>query len=37
MAALNIALSDLLDEIDNIMGLATLLKFARTAAINWYI
>ena len=37
MAALNIALSDLLDEIDNIMGLATFLEFARTARINWYI
>ena len=37
MAALSIALSDLLDEIDNIMGLTAFLKFARTAAINWYI
>jgi peroxiredoxin family protein len=37
MAALNIALSDLLAEIDNVMGLASFLKFARTAAINWYI
>ncbi len=37
MAALNIALSDLLDKVDNVMGLAAFLEFARTAAINWYI
>ncbi len=37
MAALNIALSDLMDEIDNIMGLAAFLQLARTASINWYI
>ena len=37
MAALNIALSDLLDEVDNVMGLTAFLGFARTAAINWYI
>ena len=37
MAALNIALSDLPDEVDNVMGLATFLEFARTATINWYI
>ncbi len=37
MAALNVALSDLLDEVDNVMGLAAFLGFARTAAINWYI
>ncbi|MFC2072956.1 DsrE/DsrF/DrsH-like family protein [Chloroflexota bacterium] len=37
MAALNIALSDLLDEIDSIMGLAAFQQLARTAAINWYI
>ncbi len=37
MAALNIGLSELLDEINNIMGLAAFLEFARTASINWYI
>ena len=37
MAALNIALSELLDEVDTVMGLAAFLEFARTAAINWYI
>ncbi len=37
MAALNIALSDLLDEVDDVMGLAAFLEFARSAAINWYI
>ncbi len=37
MAALNIALSDLLGEVDNVMGLAAFLEFARKAAINWYI
>ena len=37
MAALNIALSDLLDEVDNVMGLAAFLGFTRTTAINWYI
>ena len=37
MAALNIGLSDLLDEIDSIMGVAAFLQLARTASINWYI
>ena len=37
MAALNIGLSELLDEINNIMGLAAFLEFARAASINWYI
>ncbi len=37
MAALNIALSELLDEVDDVMGLAAFLEFARSAAINWYI
>lgn len=37
MAALNIALSDMHDEIDDIMGLAAFLEFARNASINWYI
>ncbi len=37
MAALSITLSELLDEVDTVMGLAAFLEFARTAAINWYI
>jgi peroxiredoxin family protein len=37
MANLNIALSDVLDEIDNIMGIAAFLQIARSATINWYI
>ena len=37
MAALNIALSELLDEINNIMGLAAFIQLARSAVINWYI
>ena len=37
IAALNIALSDLLDEVDNVMGLAAFLESAHIAAINWYI
>ncbi|MBI4187349.1 MAG: DsrE/DsrF/DrsH-like family protein [Chloroflexi bacterium] len=37
MAALNIGLKDLREEIDQIMGLAAFLELARTAAINWYI
>ena len=37
MAALNIGLSDLLDEVDTVMGVATFLEFARTTTINWYI
>ncbi len=37
MAALNIVLSNLLDEVESIMGLAAFLKFARSATINWYI
>ncbi len=37
IAGLNIAPSELLDEIDSIMGLVAFLAFARTATINWYI
>ena len=37
MAALSIGLSDLLDEVDNVMGLAGFLNFARSASANWYI
>jgi peroxiredoxin family protein len=37
MAALNIALSDLMGEVDSVMGLAAFLELARKAAVNWYI
>ena len=37
MAALNIGLSELLDEINNIMGLAAFIQLASTAPVNWYI
>ncbi len=37
MAAQNIAQSDLLDEVDSVMGIAAFLGLARTVAINWYI
>ena len=37
MAALNISLSEVLDEVDNIMGLAAFLEIARTTSVNWYI
>ena len=37
MAALNLVLSDLLDEVDNVVGLAAFLELARSASANWYI
>lgn len=37
MAALSIGLSDLLDEVDEVMGLAAFLNLARSASVNWYI
>lgn len=37
MAALSIGLSDLLDEVDDVMGLSAFLKLARSASVNWYI
>ncbi len=37
IAALNIDPGMLLEEIDSIMGLASFLAIARTAAVNWYI
>ena len=37
IAALNIQLSDVLDEIDDVIGVTAFLALARTAAINWYI
>ena len=37
MAALNIGLSELLPEVDKVMGLAAFIQLARSAVINWYI
>ncbi len=37
MAALNIPLSEVLEEADSVMGLAAFLEITGTAAINWYI
>lgn len=37
MAALSIGLSDLLDEVDEVMGLAAFLNLAGSASVNWYI
>ena len=37
MAALNIPLSEVLEEVDSVMGLAAFLELAGTTAINWYI
>ena len=37
MAALNIGLNELLDEVDSVMGLTAFLEFARSASANWYI
>ncbi len=37
MAGLNIGLSELLGEVDNVMGLAAFLQLARSASVNWYI
>ena len=37
MAALNIPLSEVLEEVDSVMGLAAFLALTGSAAINWYI
>jgi len=37
MATLNISRPELLPEIDEVIGLATFLEWARHAAMNWYI
>ena len=37
MAALNIGMPELLDEIDAVMGLAAFIGLAGAASINWYI
>lgn len=37
MANMNIAGQELIEEVDEVMGLATFMKFARTATVNWYI
>jgi len=37
MAALNIGLSELLPEVDKVMGLAAFIQLASIAPVNWYI
>ncbi len=37
MAVLNISRDELIDEVDEVVGLVTFMKFAHGAAINWYI
>ncbi len=37
MATLGLKKEDLVDEVDDIMGLAAFLELAKTAAVNWYI
>lgn len=37
MATMNIIRRELREEVDEVMGLVTFLKFARTATVNWYI
>lgn len=37
MSALNIVRDDLVPEVDEVIGLATFFKFARSASANWYI
>ncbi|MAE10961.1 MAG: DsrE/DsrF/DrsH-like family protein [Dehalococcoidales bacterium] len=37
MAIKGLDLEDMVDEVDDIMGLATFIQTARSAAINWYI
>jgi len=37
MAALNIGLSELLLEVDKVMGLAAFIQLASTTPVNWYI
>jgi peroxiredoxin family protein len=37
MATLGVERQDLVDEVDEIMGLATFMNLAKDASINWYI
>lgn len=37
MSNMNISRQELMEEVDEVMGLVTFLRFARTATINWYI
>jgi len=37
MSIMGLTLEDLVDEVDDLMGLATFIQSARNAAINWYI
>jgi len=37
MSIMDLTLDDMVEEVDDLMGLATFIQFARNAAINWYI
>ncbi len=37
MSIMGLTLEDMVKEVDDVMGLATFIQFARNAAINWYI
>lgn len=37
MGNMSIARQELVEEVDEVVGLATFIQLARTAAINWYI
>jgi len=37
LANLNISRDELVEEVDEVVGLVTFMKFAQGAAINWYI
>ncbi|MEE8413968.1 MAG: DsrE/DsrF/DrsH-like family protein [Dehalococcoidales bacterium] len=37
MSIMGLTLEDMVEEVDDIMGLATFIQFARNATINWYI
>ena len=37
IASLSIPQNDIMNEVDDVMGVAAFLKLARSAAINWYI
>ncbi|MFC1954618.1 DsrE/DsrF/DrsH-like family protein [Chloroflexota bacterium] len=37
MSIMGLTLEDMVEEVDDLMGLATFIQFARNASINWYI
>jgi len=37
IASLNIPQNEIMDEVDDVMGVAAFLQLARGAAVNWYI